>query len=66
MIDLTDKWNVKVGSEIEIFGPHRSLDDWAALAGTIPYEIVCAVSKRVPRFYLQSGKIISKELLLRM
>ena len=66
MIDLTDKWHVDVGSEIEIFGPHQSLDDWAALAGTIPYEIVCAISKRVPRYYYQQGKIISKELLLRM
>ena len=66
MIYLTDKWHVYVGSEIEIFGPHQSLDDWAALAGTIPYEIVCAISKRVPRYYYQQGKIISKELLLRM
>lgn len=66
MIDLTDKPHVDVGSEIEIFGPHQSLDDWSELAGTIPYEIVCAISKRVPRLYLQDGKVISKELLLRM
>ena len=38
----------------------------AAQAGTIPYELTCAVSKRVPRVYLQGGKVVEKELLLRM
>lgn len=65
MIDLTDKMHVDVGSEIEIWGKHNSINDMAALAGTIPYELTCAVSKRVPRFYYQDGNIIEKELLLR-
>ena len=38
----------------------------AALAGTVSYELTCAVSKRVPRVYLQGGKVVEKELLLRM
>lgn len=66
MIDLTDKMNVHVGSDIEIFGEHNLLNDMAALAGTIPYELTCAVSKRVPRIYIKNGKITEKELMLRM
>ena len=65
MIDLTDKRGVDVGSEVEIFGKHNSLNCMASLAGTIPYEITCAVSKRVPRLYMQHGEVIEKELLLR-
>ena len=33
--------------------------------GTIPYELTCAVSKRVPRIYIRNGKVVEKELLLR-
>ncbi len=65
MIDLTGCDHVDVGSEVEIFGPHNSINEMAALAGTIPYELTCAVSKRVPRYYMSSGQVIEKELLLR-
>ncbi len=66
MIDLTGKPGVDVGSEIEIFGPHNSINDMAALAGTIPYELTCAVSRRVPREYIKNKEVIGKELMLRM
>lgn len=66
MIDLSDKKNVDVGSEIEIFGNNNSIDTMSEMAGTIPYEITCAVSRRVPRTYIEDGKIIDKELMLRM
>ena len=66
MIDLTGKYKVDVGSEIEIFGKHNPVEHMAELAGTIPYELTCAVSKRVPRTYIKNGEIIGKELLLRM
>lgn len=62
MIDLTDCPNVEIGSTIEIFGEKNSADDMARMADTIPYEIVCAVSKRVPRFYLYGGKTIDSKL----
>lgn len=65
MIDLTDKMSVGVGSEVEVFGKNNPIEDMAAAAGTIPYELVCAVSKRVPRIYLKDGQVIDKELLLR-
>lgn len=66
MIDLTDKYGVDVGSEIEIFGKNNSINALSEIAGTIPYELTCAVSKRVPRTYFRNGEIIGKELMLRM
>ena len=65
MIDLTDLPEVDVGDEIEIFGPENSVERLADLAGTIPYELTCAVSKRVPRVYIENGKETERELLLR-
>ena len=64
MIDLTDLPTVQVGDEVEIFGSNNSLDVLAELAGTIPYELTCAVSKRVPRVFIAEGKEIGRELRL--
>ena len=66
MIDLTELPGVQVGDEVEVFGRRASVDDLAVLAGTIPYELTCAVSKRVPRVYLENGRVVEKELLLRL
>lgn len=65
MVDLTDCPHVEVGSEIEVFGPGNSVDRMAEAAGTIPYELTCAVSKRVPRKYYSGGRLTEEELLLR-
>ena len=65
MIDLTDLPEVDVGDEVEIFGPENPVERLADLAGTIPYELTCAVSKRVPRVYIENGKETERELLLR-
>ena len=51
MIDLTDLPGVDLESLIEIFGEHQSAETLAGLAGTIPNELLCSVSKRVPRVY---------------
>ena len=64
MIDLTDKPGVKVGDEIEIFGPNNPIEKMADMAGTIPYEIVCMVSKRVHRQYILNGEIVHSELII--
>lgn len=65
MIDLTDKMGVDVGSEVEVFGRNNPIENMAELAGTIPYELTCAVSKRVPRRYIKDGQLIEQELMLR-
>ena len=51
MVDLTDLPQVDVGSEVELFGSENDLCRLADAAMTIPYELLCAVSKRVPRVY---------------
>lgn len=66
MIDLTDLPQVDVGDEVEIFGRHNPVEQLAEAAGTIPYELTCAVSKRVPRIYMENGQEIERELMLRL
>lgn len=62
MIDVTDIEDVKVGDEVILMGNDGKLkfdaDDMADILGTISYEIICMVSKRVPRVYIQDDKII--------
>ena len=52
MVDVTDMPQVQVGDEAEIFGPHALVEELADLAGTIQYELLCNVNKRVHRVYL--------------
>lgn len=65
MIDLSSCPDVDVGSEVEIFGGNAPIEKMAEKAGTIPYEITCAVSKRVPRIYKENGSPVLQELMLR-
>ena len=51
MVDLTDLQPVETGTEVELFGEHADICALASAAGTIPYEILCSVTKRVPRTY---------------
>ena len=62
MIDVTDLPQVKSGDEVEIFGEHILCADDAVLCDTIPYELMCAVSKRVPRVYRLNGVSVDKNL----
>ena len=62
MVDLSDLPEVHVGDAVEIFGQRQSVDRLAGLAGTIPYELICAVSKRVPRRYLEHGEMVARTL----
>jgi alanine racemase len=55
MIDVTDVPGATVGDVVTLIGRDGSdrigVDDLAAWAGTINYEILCGISKRVPRVY---------------
>lgn len=64
MVDLTGLPDVCEGDEVEIFGGRQSVDELAAVLGTIPYELTCAVSKRVPRLYIQGGGVVERSLRL--
>lgn len=51
MADVTDI-EVEEGDEVEIFGPGISISLLAATLGTIPYEILTSISRRVKRVYV--------------
>jgi len=52
MVDVTDIPEAEVGSVATVFGGLISATEQAEKAGTISYELCCAVSPRVPRIYL--------------
>ncbi|MBM5569984.1 MULTISPECIES: alanine racemase [Deefgea] len=47
-IDLTDCPAARLGSQVELWGSQLSIDDVAKAAGTISYELMCALATRVP------------------
>lgn len=51
MVNLTNMPDIAVGDPVEIFGKTNSIYKLSDAAQTIPYEILCAVSKRIPRIY---------------
>ena len=48
-VDVTEIDGVKTGDEVILFGDSPTVDEIAEICGTINYEIVCGISKRVPR-----------------
>ncbi|MGM9612733.1 MAG: alanine racemase [Butyricicoccus sp.] len=53
MIEVPEGTQIKRGDEVTIFGDGPvTADDVAQAAGTISYEVLCAVSARVPRIYI--------------
>jgi alanine racemase len=70
MLDLTDVGDVKVGDDVILMGTDGNLkfdvDDIAPLLGTINYEVLCMIGRRVPRVYTKGGKVVKvKDLLLK-
>lgn len=62
MVDITDCGDVKVGDDVIVMGDYNGLSNnaevYANSIGTISYEILCMVSKRVPRVYTENGKVV--------
>lgn len=57
IVDVSQIENVNVGDEVLLFGDKKlSTDEFSSLCGTINYETVCLVGKRVPRVYYKNGK----------
>ena len=52
MADITDLGDIPVGSEVELMGRTITAAEIANWAGTIDYEIVTAISARVPRVFI--------------
>lgn len=50
-LDVTDLPGVAVGDMAELFGPGLPVDEAAAAWGTISYELLTGLSRRIPRAY---------------
>ena len=64
MIDVTDiEGDIKTGDEVVLLGRQGDREitarELAGYMGTIPYEVVCIIGKRVPRVYIKNGRIVN-------
>lgn len=62
MVDITDiDDDICVGDEVVLFGRQGGnmipVEEIADYMGTINYEVVCLIGKRIPRVYLEDGAI---------
>ena len=61
LIDVSKVPQVAVGDEVVIFGRQGQSEirvyDVAETCGTISYDITCGIGKRVPRVYIEDGRI---------
>ena len=62
MLDVTGIEGVREGTEVTVFGADHGafigVEELAARAGLIDYEVICGLSRRVPRIYLKNDEII--------
>lgn len=52
-VDVTEIPDAKMGDTVTIFGAGLPVEELANWAQTISYEIICGISKRVPRIYTE-------------
>ncbi|HKA25278.1 MAG TPA: alanine racemase [Candidatus Eisenbacteria bacterium] len=68
MIDLTDHPVAEVGDEVVLFGGQDQaalpVEEVAAWSGTLSYEILCTIGKRVTRIYVRQGRPVKVLTLL--
>ena len=61
MLDVTDIKDLYIDKEVVVFGEGEnvsSAEDFAKDLRTISYEVVCMISRRVPRVYKRDGEIV--------
>ena len=51
MVDVTDVPEAAVGDTATLWGPELPIEEKADAVGTIQYELLCGVSRRVSRIY---------------
>jgi alanine racemase len=68
MLDVTELPHVREGDEVTIIGEQggvsQSAEDLAEAVGTINYEIVTGIRRRVPRRYHEGGRVIATRTVL--
>lgn len=53
-VDLRPIKNPRIGLKVELWGDHLSVDEVAQGINTISYELLCQISARVPREYVEN------------
>ena len=56
MVDVSDIPEAQEGDTVAVISPQRPCECLAEQLGTISYEVLCGINKRIPRIYLQGGK----------
>ena len=68
VVDATQVADAVIGDEVVIWGRRGdaeiTVDEVAQRLGTISYEVLCLLSKRVPRVYFRQQKIVDVRNLL--
>ena len=63
MIDVTGVDDVKIGDEVVLFGKQKDtilpVEELASILGTINYEVICMLARRVPRVYTRGGVTVA-------
>ena len=59
MLDVSGCENIRCGDIVTVMGEKMTADTLADLYGTLGYEIVCGISKRVPRVIMDNGRVVS-------
>ena len=69
MVDVTEVEDVSMGDEVVLLGGQGgdaiTAEEIAEKIGTISYEILCMVGKRVPRVSMRGGKPSEAEVYVR-
>jgi len=67
MLDVTDIADAREGDDVVLVGAQagarQTVEDLADACGTINYEIVTGIRRRVPRRYFRGGKIVATRTL---
>jgi alanine racemase len=57
MVDLTDLPEVSVGNSVVLLGSNEgddiTVEEFANWGEMLPYEVLCGISKRMPRVYVE-------------
>lgn len=61
MVDVSEIEDVRFGDEVVLVGESKGqylpVETLSELSGRFPYEFVCNLGKRIPRVYVQNGKV---------
>jgi alanine racemase len=68
MVDATSVPDANLGDEVVLWGEQQgeriTIEEIAEQIGTINYEVICMISKRVPRIFFRHGQIVEVRTLL--